>query len=77
MIYIAVWVSYDYSRFQTNYYASTDKNKVLEYIKNNPNPSEYSDKDLPLYEYPVEHPPLELRANEIEHWWIQEFKESE
>ena len=75
MIYIAVWVSYDYSRFQTNFYANIDKSKVLEYIKNNPKPSGYNYPDLPIHEYPLNDPPPELHAKEIEHWWIQEFKE--
>lgn len=76
MIYIAVWVHYDYSRFQTNFYASTDKDKVLKYIEDNPTPSGYDfDGKIPLYEYPAKHPPSELYTDEIEHWWIQEFQE--
>ena len=66
-IYVLVYVEYDHYRFQENLYANTDRKKLLDIIR--------SDKDylkLPLYEYKEE--PIELKDDEVQHLWIEEFE---
>lgn len=64
-IYILVEVSYDPYRFESNLYAHTNKEKVIEFINNH-------DDKLPLFEYEEEEPD-EFWKNETRHWWIQVF----
>jgi hypothetical protein len=68
-IYVLVNVSYDYYTFERFITASTNKQKLIDYINNS------KEKDLPIYEYDcfVEEP--ELKANETSHWWIKTIKE--
>lgn len=60
-IYVLVYVTYDYYRFQENIYAHTEKEKITEFIKNRKD-------NLPVFEYKQE--PSELRDDGTTHWWI-------
>ena len=67
-IYVLVYVHYDYYRFQVNYAASVDINKLKSCIPN----TKFG--NLPIYEYDINDDiSKKLQEKETMHWWIQSF----
>ncbi len=73
MIYVLVYVSYDYHRFQDNVYASTSKKKCINwYNKNKHTYESILNPDLPLIT--DENKSQDMWDKEIHHFWLEEFK---
>jgi hypothetical protein len=67
-IYILVNVHYDYFRFQENIFVHSNKEKVIEFIRN------HKENQLPVHEYEENKDDDKLWEREIAHWWIQKFE---
>ena len=74
-IYVVVRVSFEYYRIQKNLYASTDKDKCLDFITKC---EEYIEETIPIFDYAVGSPGHITLEDCAEpggetHYWVQEL----
>uniref|UniRef100_A0A6M3JJD0 Uncharacterized protein n=1 Tax=viral metagenome TaxID=1070528 RepID=A0A6M3JJD0_9ZZZZ len=72
-IFVVVLVTYDYYRFQTNLFASTDKKECIKFCKkyNKGREEQY------LIVLKEKNSTLIDTSSEVRHLWIQEFKKEQ